>query len=466
MLAPRLPSPSARLLSWLVLGSAAWLPVAAAEPPPRFPPEAVWHQDIRDAAVHPQSAAMIATWASLGGFGNGRMQIDLGFHIVHAPPDAPLRTITGWPDDGDYYLPDCEALGTPMPVPVTARIEWQDGLACPDDGDCHLLVVQGDRLYEAYRARAIGADQLAAQCLVVWQLERVYPANGRGEHCTSADAAGFPIAPLLFNADEVHAAMQVADGDLGHAIRFILPNARMASTVVDGERRGVYVRPASHSGGPSGPEGTLPYGSRLRLKADFPVSLYPPGAQVVLRTMQRHGIVLSDGGNIALTAESDHYTTHRWSDVGITPQTFYQAVPSRIVRAEDFEVLDTGPRIVETWECVRVADVPDPSGLAARLTRVDRRLAHYVQLDWTGGAEAIDVYRGDAYIETVANVGRWIGKTDGDRLGAYRVCNADSMACSGAAVPVPDRATQAEVGRHAPARVAPARPVRDDAHTR
>ena len=52
-----------------------------------------------------------------------------------------------------------------------------------------LLVVQGDRLYEAYRANAVGSDGLEAQCLAVWQLERIYPASNRGEHCTSADAA-------------------------------------------------------------------------------------------------------------------------------------------------------------------------------------------------------------------------------------------------------------------------------------
>ena len=60
-----------------------------------------------------------------------------------------------------------------------------------------------------------------------WHLKAIYPAEGRGDHCTSADAAGFPIAPLLFNADEVFAALP--SGDLGHAIRFILPNGRMAN---------------------------------------------------------------------------------------------------------------------------------------------------------------------------------------------------------------------------------------------
>lgn len=416
---------------------------AGAEAPPRFPPDAVWHRDIRDSPLHPQSASMVATWVQLGGFGLGRMQIDLGFKIVRAAPEAPTRTIVGWPDDASYYLPDCEPLGTAMPVPADAQIEWQDGLQCPDDGDCHLLVVQGDRLYEAYRARAIGSDRLAAQCLVIWKLERVYPPEGRGEHCTSADAAGFPIAPLLFNADEVHAAMQRTDGDLGHAIRFILPNARMASTVVDGDRHGQYVRPASHAGGPSGPEGTIPYGSRLRLRADFPVHLYPAGAQVVLRTMQRYGIVLSDGGNIALTAESDHYTVRKWTDVGITPQTFYQAVPSQPVRAQDFAVVDTGPRILETWDCVRSAEYADVSGLSGTLLRRHGTRDPLVRLAWSGGPARVDVWSGDVLAANVANAGTWTGKSDGLARTPYRVCAADSMACSAAVIPQPARVLHA-----------------------
>ena len=63
----------------------------------------------------------------------------------------------------------------------------------------------------------------------------------------------------------------------------------------------VYVRPATHAGGPDGPTGAIPYGSRLRLRADFDMTGYSPAARVVLRTMQKYGIVLADGGNIALT---------------------------------------------------------------------------------------------------------------------------------------------------------------------
>jgi hypothetical protein len=237
-----------------------------------------------------------------------------------------------------------------MPVPANAVIEGGSGLTCDNaNNDCHLLVVQGDTLYETYRAKASGGSGLQAQCLAIWKLGFVYPDNNRGEHCTSADAAGFPIAPLLFNADEVYAATQRSDGDLGHAIRFILPNARMGT--VAGQK--AYVHPASHAGAPSGPEGSVPYGSRLRLRADFPVALYPPAHQVLLRTMQRYGIVLADGGNIALTAEGDLYNTHKWAELGIDSRAFDLAVPSAVVRVQDFSVLDTGPRVIETYNCQR-----------------------------------------------------------------------------------------------------------------
>jgi serine/threonine-protein kinase len=340
---------------------------AAANAPPRFPAGAVWNQDVSQAPLHPNSASMISTLTGLGGFGYGRMQIDFGMHIVNAPSGVPLRSIVAYPSGASYYSPDCEAPGTQMPVPSTSAIEATTGLVCDNaNEDCHLLVVQGSKLYEAYRANASGASGLQAQCLVVWRLDAIYPANGRGEHCTSADAAGFPIAPLLFNADEVYNAMQVPGSNLGHALRFILPNARMASQGAGATK--LYVHPASHAGSPSGPEGSVPYGSRLRLRADFPVNLYNPAAQVILRTMQRYGIVLADGGNIALTAESDLYTTHTWAQLGIGSRVFDADVPGAPVRIQDFAVVDTGPRIVETYDCVRN---PEPVGNVPSIAIVD-----------------------------------------------------------------------------------------------
>src|SRR5688572_27041235 len=100
---------------------------AMAAPPPRFPPGSVWHREISAAPVHPQSATMISTLNGLGGFGFGRMQIDFGMHIVPAAAGSPTRTIVGYPYD-DYYSPDCEPIGSIMPVPANAAIESTAGM--------------------------------------------------------------------------------------------------------------------------------------------------------------------------------------------------------------------------------------------------------------------------------------------------------------------------------------------------
>ncbi|MCP5156167.1 MAG: hypothetical protein H6983_18490 [Ectothiorhodospiraceae bacterium] len=338
---------------------------ADAEPLPRFATAVPWNQSVVDATLHPDSATMIATLAGLGGFGVGRMQIDFSLHVVHAAPGAPRRVLTTLPGGG-YFSPDCDAPGTEVPVPLDAAIEGETGLDCDNLGaDCHLLVVDGRTLYELYRARATGADQIEAECLATWYLDGLYPPEGRGDHCTSADAAGLPIAPLLFNADEVAAALATdatGGGDIGHAVRFILPNARMASDATLGGVAGrLYVRPASHAGAPSGPVGSVPYGARLRLRADFPLDGYSPAARVILNTFKRYGIVLADGGNIALTAESDRYTTAKWTDLGIGSRVFDLTPGARDVAVGDFEVVDTGPRIAETYDCVRTTIVvPEP----------------------------------------------------------------------------------------------------------
>ena len=334
----------------------AMLPLAAA-PPPRFPAGAVWHQNIASAPLATNSTTMINTLVGLGGWGNGnRFQIDFSLQTYpEAPPGTPMVSVVAHHDSGEYYESDCEELPTAMPVPAGAAFEGRNGLVCDNEGeDCHLIVRQGNLLYELYSGN-YSAGVLDARCLVIWNLNAVYPPEGRGEHCTSSDAAGFPIAPLLVNADEVAASAAIAGSDLGHAIRFILPNARMASDASLGGVGGrLYVRPASHAGGPSGPSASVPYGVRMRLKSNFNMSGYNAAAQVILRTMQRYGIVLADGGNIALTFESDRHTTANWNSLGISAHTFWNgAGGSTPVLVSHFEIIDTGPRIGETWNCVR-----------------------------------------------------------------------------------------------------------------
>nr|MCU0305485.1 hypothetical protein [Thermoanaerobaculales bacterium] len=80
--------------------------------------------------------------------------------------------------------------------------------------------------------------------------------------------------------------------------------------------------------------------------------------RVILNTFARYGIVLADGGTVALTAESDLFTTTSWADLGIHSRIFDQTAGATDVAITDFAVLDTGPRIAETYDCVRTTVEP------------------------------------------------------------------------------------------------------------
>ena len=59
-------------------------------------------------------------------------------------------------------------------------------------------------------------------------------------------------------------------------------------------------------------------------------------------------MILSDGGNIALTFADDRLSVAKWSTLGITAQTFNN------IPVSQFDVVDLGPEIVSTFNCVRV----------------------------------------------------------------------------------------------------------------
>jgi serine/threonine-protein kinase len=289
-----------------------------------------WNTDISTLAKSSTSDGIIQALSAAGGWGTGSLRIDFSIEVLEADGSTPFRTFT--PTD-DFYSPDCDHV--PFPVPAGGALEGETGYQCASDGDCHLLVVHqpSKTLYEMWRANIVGGSFLGG-CAAVWDLTRAYPATLRGDQCTSADAGGFPIAAMLFSADEV------ASGAINHAIRFILPNSRM--------RSGAYVRPASHAGGPSGGSNLPPYGVRFRLRSDFPMASLPSeGARVVARAMQRYGMILADGGNIALTAQSDRFTTHKWSEVGVDTRAL------QAIQVADMEVVGMGTPIPLTYDCVR-----------------------------------------------------------------------------------------------------------------
>ena len=298
-------------------------------PAPYFPPGSIWTQDVSLAPVDPQSSTIISWLSSAGGWGTGKMRVDFSLRVLQA--DAKTPFVPFQKGDG-FYEADSDKVSV-FPLPPGGGIEGRTDYQCPNRGDCHLIVVDRPhaKLYEAYVASYSGGV-LSADAVAVWNLSRVYPPDGRGDQCTSTDAAGFPIAPLLFTADEL------ALGHIDHAIRFTLPNPRM--------RARVFVHPATHAGAPLGPITAPPMGAHFRLKSSYDMSQLTPAAQVVARAMQKYGMFLSDGGGIALTAQNDADTTAKYSDVD------FNARDLEHLKVTDFEVLQMGDPIRLTDNCV------------------------------------------------------------------------------------------------------------------
>lgn len=289
-----------------------------------------FNQDVSAEPAAADSAQLISSLRAAGGWGNrDRFSIDFSLSVLTSDETTPLRTFT----PNEYHqTPDCEVMA--VPVPIAGHVEGEYSYKCESGGDCHLIVHDeaNGKLYEMWRADIKSSLQFEGGCLAVWDTRQRYADDLRGHQCTSADAAGLPIAPLLFTADEV------AAGEIDHAIRFILPNDRV--------RQG-FVRPATHGAYTDGGEGAPYYGVHLRLRADYPVESLPgEGARVVARALQKYGMYHADGGEYALTAQSDRYTAAKWP--GLLDENDLESLT-----VEDFEVIDHGEHFELSNDCMR-----------------------------------------------------------------------------------------------------------------
>jgi serine/threonine-protein kinase len=294
--------------------------------------------------VSPQSATIISWLDNAGGWGNGNVfQIDTSITVLCADASTPMRAFTGGPGvmDPKFCAPDCDYAHTMYPVPAGGAIEGESGYACMGGGDCHMLVVDVSHnwLWEMYGAfNPPDANNFySVGGTILWDLTKAYSPMLRGDGCTSADAGGFPITAMLFSADEV------AAGHIDHAIRFILPNAR----IQDGD---VYVHPATHTGVASATTtrpNAPPYGVRMRLSPSFNLAQLNPGAQVVAKALQKYGMFLSDGGNIALTATNDSFTKAKWTDANVN----LGAHDLSMITVTDFDVVDLGALVTTGDSC-------------------------------------------------------------------------------------------------------------------
>jgi serine/threonine-protein kinase len=309
-----------------------------------FSPDATLYQDISSAALDAESGMILAAldkrnWGDPGD--RQTLGIDFSFEINCAAADVPRRVYI---QDGDNQ-PDCDLAS--VPLPPGGKTEGADDYACAD-GDCHLIVYQGTRIYELYQANVTGGaatgGAFTGTCLAIWDLTHDYwgasnrsPSYSRGDACDGGNVADLPIAPMLLTAEELTAAMASSDGMIHHALRFTMQNNRIRSTG--------YVHPATHYAfeGNGGGADSLPTGARLRLRGDYDLDSLPSdAARVLARTLQHYGMYLVDGGNIYISATTDASDVLANSVVGA-------------LRPRDFEMVGAGRRIARhDYDCTHV----------------------------------------------------------------------------------------------------------------
>jgi hypothetical protein len=164
----------------------------------------------------------------------------------------------------------------PYPVPRNVPIEG----GRRSTGDRHVIVVDRDRckLYETSGSYPVhGGRSWTGWSGAIWNLRS---DKLRPETWTSADAAGLPILPGLARYDEVRR------GSIDHALRFTASVTRRA-----------YVYPARHYASDKTDPSLPPMGLRVRLKASFDTSHYPPQSRIVLEALKRYGMLLADNGS-------------------------------------------------------------------------------------------------------------------------------------------------------------------------
>jgi hypothetical protein len=270
-----------------------------------FPADNPWNERVDGAAIDPASDQLIASIGrdrtlhpDFGADWNGG---PFGIPYVVVGRDQPRVPVSfTWADESDPG---------PYPIPPDAPVEG----GASSDGDRHILVLDRDanRLYELFAARPDGRGGYTADSGAIFDLTKnaLRPAGW-----TSADAAGLPILPGLVRYDEV------AAGEIRHALRFTARKTRRA-----------YVAPATHWASKDTSSGLPPMGMRVRLKASFDVSSFPPQARVVLVALQRYGMFLADNGSDWFLSGAPDA---RWSDE--------QLRTLKRLRGADFEVIQLG----------------------------------------------------------------------------------------------------------------------------
>jgi hypothetical protein len=267
-----------------------------------FPADNVWNQDVSKSKVDPRSATLLKSVGL-----DKPLHPDFGTVYHGAPNGIPFVVVPGTqPKVSVTFRYDDESDHAPYPIPRNAPIEGGP----KGEGDRHVLVIDKDnaKLYELFSAFPQPDGNWTAGSGAIWDMKT---GAERPKGWTSADAAGLPVFPGLTRYEEVAELKAIR-----HALRFTVDKVRRA-----------YVAPASHFAGSRTDANLPPFGMRVRLKASFDTSKYPPQSRVILQALKTYGMILADiGGDWFLSGAPDP----RWDDDDLSTL--------KRVKVRDFEV--------------------------------------------------------------------------------------------------------------------------------
>ena len=275
-----------------------------------LPADNIWNTPVDQLLVSASSAAWVAT---IGATKTAHPDFGSGLYNG-APIGIPYITVPGtqvkYPASFTYAS---ESEPGPYAIPLNAPIEG----GSQSTGDRHALSIDTDNciLYELYAAYPQAASWMAGSGAIFNLLSNALRPSG----WTSTDAAGLPIFPGLLRYDEI------AAGEIRHAVRFTVP-----------QTQNTFVWPARHYA--SSLTGTQypPMGARFRLRAGFDISVYSAANQVILRALQKYGMMLADNGSAwYLSGAPDS----RWDNSDLHNLG--------LIKGSDFEAVDVSGLMVD-----------------------------------------------------------------------------------------------------------------------
>jgi uncharacterized protein (TIGR03437 family) len=300
-----------------------------------FPSNNIWNTPVDRLPVDPNSNQYVTTIGANApahpDFGSGLYAGEpIGIPFITVPGTQPKVSVTfQYSDESD-----------PGPYPIPSNVPIEGG--AQSSGDRHVLVIDHDNciLYETWSSypQPDGSWQAGSGAIFHLKSNALRPAGW-----TSADAAGLPILPGLVRYDEV------AAGQILHAIRFTAP-----------QTRNTYIWPARHEASNLTATNFPPMGQRFRLKANFNISGFAQPVQVILRALQKYGMILADNGSSwYLSGAPDD----RWDNDVLHQITQLQG--------SDFEAVNESSLIVQADSSQ--ANVP---GAALAVTRVENAASY------------------------------------------------------------------------------------------